>query len=71
MDKPAPRSYSMDWTHRCGARICAELRIEPGNNDTPADILLMFEDFCGDMRDTLLLYIVNKEDDVTCRTRKP
>ncbi len=55
MEKPAPQSYSIDWFHRCGTRIRAELWIEPGNNDTPADIELIFEDFCAAMRDTLLV----------------
>ena len=59
MEKPAPQVYRMDWTHRRGTRICAELQIEPGNNDTQADIKLMFENFCADMRDTLLV----KQDD--------
>ena len=55
MEKPAPQSYSMDWVNRGGTRICADIRIEPGNNDKPADIQRVFEDFCATMRDTLLV----------------
>jgi hypothetical protein len=62
MEKPAPLllSYSVDWTHRGGTRICAEICIKPGNNETPADIERTFEFFCDDMRDTLL---VKQQDD--------
>jgi hypothetical protein len=55
----APLVYSMDWTHKGGTRIFAKIQIEPGNNDSQTDIKLMFEKFCDDMRDTLLV----KQDD--------
>ena len=64
MEKPAPLSYSIDWTHRCGTRICAEICIKPGNNETPADIERTFEDFCAAMRDTLLVKHCQDDEDI-------
>ena len=63
---PRVQSHGLDWFHKSGTRIVAEIRVEVGNNEAGAGaggyerLQLVFDSFCDSLRERLDL---ERQDD--------